>query len=146
MGAIAGFTVAAIIQALVSLVFLKTFILSKLPKAKVIRSEIFATMKKMLNYGVPLSIGGILSGLSGSLYSFLMAPLDNTMIGNYKVALNFAVLLTFLTGPIGTVLFPLFSKVDSTNEKGILKTVFSSSVKYTVLLVTPATMALIVLA
>jgi O-antigen/teichoic acid export membrane protein len=75
-----------------------------------------------------------------------MAPLDNTMIGNYKVALNFAVLLTFLTGPIGTVLFPLFSKVDSTNEKGILKTVFSSSVKYTILLVTPATMALIVLA
>ena len=103
-------------------------------------------MKKLLNYGIPLSVGGILSGLTGSLYSFLMAPLDNTMIGNYKVALNFAVLLTFLTGPIATVLFPLFSKVDSTNEKGILKTVFSSSVKYTVLLVVPATMALIVLA
>ena len=146
LGAIAGFTLAAVIQGLVSIVFLNTFILSKLSKAKVIRSEIFATMKKLLNYGVPLSIGGILSGLSGSLYSFLMAPLDNTMIGNYKVALNFAVLLTFLTGPIATVLFPLFSKVDSTNEKGILKTVFSSSVKYTVLLVAPATMALIVLA
>ena len=68
------------------------------------------------------------------------------MIGNYKIATNFIVLLSFLTTPISNVLFPAFSKLDPRNENNLLKTVFASSVKYTNLLLVPATMALVVLA
>jgi O-antigen/teichoic acid export membrane protein len=71
--------------------------------------------------------------------------ISNAIIGNYKIATNFAVLLTFFTTPILTVLFPAFSKLDPRSEKNLLKTVFTSSVKYTVLLVVPATLAMIVL-
>jgi hypothetical protein len=70
---------------------------------------------------------------------------DETLIGNYQMALNFAILLTFFTFPIATVLFPAFAKLDSRNEPQLLKTVFTSSVKYTSLLLVPATTALMVL-
>jgi len=70
---------------------------------------------------------------------------SEVMIGNYKIATNFTVLLTFLTIPINNVLFPAFSKLDPQNEKSLIKTVFASSVKYTNLLLVPAVMAMVVL-
>jgi O-antigen/teichoic acid export membrane protein len=75
----------------------------------------------------------------------MAATVDNAMIGNYRIATNFAVLLTFLTVPIATALFPAFSKLDPKNEPQLLKAVFTSSVKYTVVLLVPSTLALMVL-
>jgi O-antigen/teichoic acid export membrane protein len=100
----------------------------------------------MLHYGVPLSISSILGGFRIQFYSFMMAFFcSDIMIGNYQAATNFAVLLTFFTFPIATVLFPAFSKLDPQNEHQLLKNVFTSSIKYTVLLLIPATMAVMVL-
>ena len=67
------------------------------------------------------------------------------MIGNYKIAVNFAIILTFFTTPISTVLFPAFSKIDPHSETSVLRTVFSASVKYASLFLLPATMAMMVL-
>ena len=146
-GAIIGFTTSSVIHAVISMIFLYFFVFKKLPSAKIAMSEIGQTLKTLLNYGVPLGIGGIVSNLGGPIFSFLMATyVVDVMIGNYKIATNFTVLLTFLTSPISTVLFPAFSKLDPRTEKNLLKTVFSSSVKYTVLLLVPATMAMVVLA
>jgi len=79
-------------------------------------------------------------------YSFMMGAFcDLALIGNYRIATNFAVLLTFFTIPISTVLFPAFSKLDARKEPQLLNTVFTSSVKYTALLLVPATLALMVL-
>jgi O-antigen/teichoic acid export membrane protein len=76
----------------------------------------------------------------------MMASLvDVAIIGNYKIATNFAILLTFFTAPISTVLFPAFSKLDPRNEQQLLKTVFTASVKYTALFLVPATMAMMAL-
>jgi O-antigen/teichoic acid export membrane protein len=71
---------------------------------------------------------------------------STVLIGNYKIASNFIVLLSFITLPISTVLFPAFSKLDPRKENNLLKIVFTSSVKYTVLLLVPAVMAIVVLA
>jgi O-antigen/teichoic acid export membrane protein len=68
------------------------------------------------------------------------------LIGNYSVALNFAVLITFFATPITTVLFPAFSKLNAQKEKEMLGNVFQFSVKYASLLVVPATALVIVLA
>ncbi|MGB8781120.1 MAG: polysaccharide biosynthesis C-terminal domain-containing protein, partial [Candidatus Bathyarchaeia archaeon] len=57
----------------------------------------------------------------------------------------FSVLLTFFTIPISTVLFPAFAKLDPQNELELLKNVFASSIKYTSILVVPATMVLMAL-
>ncbi len=146
LGAVIGFTLSTIASAIAQLFFLYFLIFKKLPESVGYKLEISRTMKYMLKFGIPLSIGGVVSGLSGPVYSFLMAAyVGNALIGNYKIATNFTVLLSFLTLPISTVLFPAFSKIDPKNEKNLLKTIFNSSVKYTVLLVVPATMAMIVL-
>ena len=48
---------------------------------------------------------------------------DLSLIGNYKVSTNFAILLAFFTVPINTVLFPAFSKLDPKKELALVKTV-----------------------
>ena len=104
-------------------------------------------LKPMLSFGIPLAIAMMVGGLLTQFNFFVMASfVDNAMIGNYRVATNFGVLLTFFTYPITTVLFPAFSKIDPLKEKPLLKTVFASSAKYTALLLVPATIAMMVLA
>jgi stage V sporulation protein B len=146
IGAIIGFTLSSVVSAAISLIFLYFFIFRKLPRSRTNKSDIYRTLKPLLKFGIPLSMGTIFSGLLVSFYSFMMASyVSDALIGNYKIATNFTVLLAFFNLPIATVLFPAFSKVDPQTEKNLLKTVFVSSVKYTVLFVVPVTMALIVL-
>ena len=75
----------------------------------------------------------------------MAAYASDSIIGNYQAALNFSVLLSFFTIPISTVLFPAFSKIDPHTEPDLLRGIFASSAKYTVLALVPATMALMVL-
>ena len=67
------------------------------------------------------------------------------MIGNYSIANNFTVFLTFFIFPLQAVLFPAFSKLDSLKDRELLKTIYSSSVKYSSLFMVPATMVIMVL-
>jgi O-antigen/teichoic acid export membrane protein len=147
IGAVIGYTSASVVQAVSSLILLYFFIFRKLPRSKINKAEIVQTVKSLLHYGVPIGISGIVGGLVTPLFSFLMATyVSEAMIGNYKIAGNFTLLLSFITSPINAVLLPAFSKLDPRKENNLLKTVFSSSVKYSVLFVVPATMAMIVLA
>ena len=67
------------------------------------------------------------------------------MIGNYSVAMNFVVLITFFATPVTTMLFPAFSKLDPQKDRGTLRNVFQFSVKYAALLVVPVTAMIIAL-
>jgi O-antigen/teichoic acid export membrane protein len=121
-------------------------IFRKLPHENTTKSTIIQTLKPLLSYGIPLAIASILAGVLPQFYSFLMASyVDLATIGNYRTALNFTILLTFFSVPIVTVLFPAFSKLDSKSDHQLLKRIFSSSVKYSALLLVPATLAMIVL-
>ena len=106
------------------------------------------TTKTMLKYGLPLSIGAILSGFLTQFNSTIMAIFvtDNSLIGNYSVALNFVVLITFFATPVTTMLFPAFSKLDAQKDKETLKNVFQYSVKYAALIVVPVTVMVMALA
>jgi len=102
-------------------------------------------LKMLLRYGYPLFLSGLLTGGLQQLYNFLMAVyVDTSMIGNYQAAKNFAVLIAFLTMPIATVLFPLFSKLRA-EENSMLRLVFQNSVKYAALITVPVTTALMAL-
>ena len=70
----------------------------------------------------------------------MAAYCSDAVIGNYRVATNFAVLLTFFTFPITTVLFPVFSKLNPLKDKQVLKSVFTTAAKYTAFLLVPATL------
>ncbi len=146
LGAILGYTFSFVAAGIIAVTLLYFAIFRKLGPSSTNKSDTSQTLKPLLHYGIPLAIAMILGGILTQFYSFVMASfVDVAMIGNYKIATNFAILLTFFTVPISTVLFPAFSKLDPRNEQQLLKTVFASSVKYTALFLVPATMALMVL-
>jgi stage V sporulation protein B len=147
-GATVGYTIAALIAGLISILLLRTIYKDLLKQNNSDnRSEIAENVKVMLKYGLPLSISTILSGFLTQFYNFLIAIYaTDVAIGNYAVASNFSVLITFFATPITTMLFPAFSKLSPQKEKETLRNVFQFSVKYATLIVVPATTAIITLA
>ena len=141
LGAIIGYTLSAVAAAVIGLAAFYLILFRPL-REKGRNLNITKTLKTMLKYGVPLSISTIVASILVQIYAFMVIPLtSNIMYGNFVVATNFSVLLTFFTTPIATVLFPAFAKLDPQNEHELLKTVFASSIKYTSILLVPATMA-----
>jgi O-antigen/teichoic acid export membrane protein len=148
LGAIIAYTFSFAAACLVSVLLVYFKIYRKLGNhSNSTDLSLYSHLKPLLSYGFPLAISTILAGLLGQVCSLIMGSVvDLATIGSYRVALNFAVLLTFFTTPITTVMFPTFSKIDPVNEKSMLRSVFASSVKYTSLLLIPATFAMIILA
>ncbi|PVX25092.1 MAG: hypothetical protein CW716_08720 [Candidatus Bathyarchaeum sp.] len=147
-GAVVG-TVASVAAGAVAAIIIVYFAFyRKIQKAKTGPINLIANLRPMISYGIPLTLSNIVIGVLPQVFAFIMAiyVTDNNMVGNYYAALNFAVLLTFISIPISTVLFPAFAKLNPKEEPELLKTVFSSSVKYTSMLLVPATLAVIVLA
>jgi stage V sporulation protein B len=143
LGAVIGYDMGFVAAGVIGLAVFYFILLRPLRKKRTKNSNMTKTFKTMLNYGVPLSIGSILAGILTQIYAFMIIPLTSkALYGNYVVALNFTVLLTFLTTPIATVLFPAFAKLDPQNEDELVKNVFASSIKYTSILLVPATMIL----
>jgi O-antigen/teichoic acid export membrane protein len=117
-----------------------------LRKCKVGKCDVKQTLKPMLKYGLPLTVSSIVIGVVPQVFAFTMAVYaGDWMMGNYYAAAYFSVLLTFISFPVATALFPVFSKLNPEKEPELVKTVFASSVKYTAVLLVPATMILITL-
>jgi O-antigen/teichoic acid export membrane protein len=138
-GATIGFTTATIMAGLIGTLAI-WIIYKKLPKPDTHKLEIKAYMTEMFKYGLPLSIAGIIGGFLTQFYTFLLPiyySTDNAIIGNYRIAVNFVVLIGFFATPIATMLFPAFSKLDPQKDKEALKNVFQYSIKYASLLVVP---------
>jgi O-antigen/teichoic acid export membrane protein len=137
-GAVIGFTISALIAGLIGMLF-TWFIFKNLPRQDHFKLEIKAYITEMLKYGVPLSLSTIVAGSLAQYYAFLLPifVLDNAVIGNYGIAQNFVVLISFFATPITTMLFPAFSKLDFQKDKETLKNVYQFSIKYASLLVVP---------
>ena len=145
-GAILGTTIAFVIAGLISILLIYLALYKKMQKINDDKLKIIEHVKTMFKYGMPLSISAMLSGFLTQFYNFLIAIYcTDQMIGDYQVAVNFAVLITFFATPIATVLFPAFSKLNPQKETETLRNVFQFSVKYAALLVVPAAAAVIAL-
>ena len=118
-----------------------------LPKSTDGKLSIIKTIKTMLKYGLPISIGAIITGFLTQFYGYIMAIFitENSIIGNYSVATNFVVLITFFATPVTTMLLPAFSKLDYRKDAAVLKSVFQYSVKYAALLVVPVSVMIMAL-
>ena len=120
-GATIGFATGTIIAAIIGLVLIG-LIYRRIPKPASHKLEIKAYFKTMLAYCLPLSLATIITALLPLYYSFLLPiyyTTDNILIGNFGVAMNFVVLITFFIMPISTMMFPRFLKVRLTKRKGI---------------------------
>ena len=146
MGAMLGYTLGSVAASIIAISLLYFGIFRKLPVIKINGTSIIGTLKPMLNYGIPLGISAILYGIVAPFFSFVMASYcSNVMIGNYRVAQNFALLISIFSATILTTLFPVFSKINPVSEKQLLKSIFASSIKYASILLIPAVMAMMVL-
>lgn len=146
LGAVLGHTIAVLVTSTLAIIIFYFAFYRKIRGTENDGSKLSTTLKTMLRYGLPLSVSTILAGFLLQFYYFMMAIYSSDfMIGNYSVAVNFAVLVTFFTTPIATVLFPAFSKLDSEKDVETLRVIFQSSVKYAAILTVPATVAIMVL-
>jgi O-antigen/teichoic acid export membrane protein len=146
LGAVLGNVLSAIITSAFAIIFFYFFFYRKSHGSENGGLNLSRTLNSMLRYGLPLSVSNILSGILTQFQSFLMVIYcSNLLIGNYGMAVNFSLLISFFTTPITTVLFPAFSKLNSEKEMGTLRNVFQSSVKYATLLTVPVTFAIMVL-
>ena len=146
LGAIIGSVVSIIAGASVG-IFIVFFVLFRpLRKLKTDKCDIKRTLTPMLKYGIPLTLSNIVVGVLPQVFAFLMALYaSNGMMGNYYAATYFSVIVTFISFPISTALFPAFAKLNPEKEPELVKTVFASSVKYTAILLVPTTMLLMTL-
>ncbi len=156
LGAVTAAMVSILAGGIISILLVYYVLFRPLRKCKVGKCDIKKTLKPMLKFGLPLTISTIAVGVLPLIFSLSMTTFANQgdfnagngvgwMMGNYFAAANFAVLLSFVSFPVATALFPVFSKLDPQAEPDLLKKVFASSVKYTALLLVPATFMLIVL-
>jgi O-antigen/teichoic acid export membrane protein len=149
IGAIWSYTLSALIAGLTGVILIWT-IYRLLPKENDIqsRAQLFSTVRSMLGYGVPVSIGTILTAFLSAFYTFVLGIYEpnNALIGDYGLAVSFSVLITFFATPVTTMLFPAFSKLDYRKDRDTLKNVFQYSVKYASLIVVPITALVIALA
>ena len=138
-GAVVGYTVGTVVAGAIGLAF-TLVIFKKLPKPFTFKLEIREYIKEMLKFGLPLSIATIVTSFLAQFYVFLL-PIyyigDNSTLGNYYIAMNFVVLISFFAIPVTSMLFPAFSKLDAHRENATLKNVFQFSIKYASLLVVP---------
>jgi stage V sporulation protein B len=146
LGAVLGHSFSFLVTGIIGVTMLYFLLFKNLKKSSTCRTDKIKTLKIMLNYGVPLSISTMLGTFLTQLYAFLMIfYCSNVIIGNYQIAVNFSLFLTFFTFPIVNVLFPAFSKLDPKSELRLIRMVFTSAVKYASMFLVPATMATIVL-
>jgi stage V sporulation protein B len=145
LGAVVGQTIAFIMVGIFGISLLYFSIYRKL-KTKNIKHEIISTLKSMFSYGLSLSGVAILAGFMAQFYTFLIAIyLSDQIVGNYTLALNFAVLVGFFVQPVAIIMFPAFSKIDGQKDPKTLQNVFQFSVKYASLLIVPAAFLVMVL-
>lgn len=152
IGALTGLVVSFFIAAVLSSALLYFHLYRPLNSDKgkdkgnevLVESSWKDSLRILLNYGSPLYISALLLGIIPQLQSVILAvfTLDYD-IGNFKASLNFITLLSALTIPIATSLFPAFSKFNKNSEK--VKIFFGLSIKYVSMLVVPSALLMMIL-
>jgi len=137
-GQIAGFAIAA--TAGIAMVFLKHY--RGLRVARATTYSAFELIRMILGYGVPLYVAGAIGGLLASFQTVVLAWFTtNDVIGNFTAAMRVSSLIGLLVTPISIALFPAFSKLEEVEAKRL----FYHAVRYTTMVIVPATVLLIAL-
>ena len=143
LGAIIGHASPILLSGFLGLIFI--ILLYKKERNEPRPISHLEAMKMILTFGFPLYISVLLNGVLPHLYTTLLGIWEtDTQIGNYSVALNFSVLLSFITIPISTTIFPLFSKLEDSKKE--LSFLYRNAVKYSTLFGYPIVFTIMALA
>jgi O-antigen/teichoic acid export membrane protein len=102
-------------------------------------------LRELLGYGLPLYLAAIFGVFLAQYQNIVLAHFaSNVEIGNFGATWNFTSLMMILVYPITTAVFPMFSKMDPKNQRSDLARGFVLAVKYTSLLMIPASVVVMV--
>jgi O-antigen/teichoic acid export membrane protein len=102
-------------------------------------------IRALLRYGLPLYLASVFSVFLTQYQNILLAHFaSNVEIGNFGGTWNFTSFMTILTYPIQTAIFPMFSKFDPRNQRTDLARGFTLAVKYSSIIVVPASVAVMI--
>lgn len=100
---------------------------------------------ELLGYSLPLYLASIFGVFLTQYQTIVLAHFaSNVEIGNFGATWNFTSLMMILVYPITTAMFPMFSKMDPRNQRSDLARGFVLAVKYTSLLMIPASVAVMI--
>jgi len=143
LGAIIGHTSPILLSGLVGSIFVIMIYRNQRKEPRAI--SYFKVTKMILTFGFPLYLSTLMTGLLPQLFTtFLGIWETNEKIGNYSVATNFSVLLSFISIPISTTIFPLFSKLEKNQKE--LEFLYRNAIKYSTLFGYPIIFTIIALA
>jgi O-antigen/teichoic acid export membrane protein len=101
--------------------------------------------RTLLGYGLPLYLANILSVFLTQYQNIVLAHFaSNVEVGNFSATWTFTSFMMILIYPITTSMFPMFSKIDPKDQRSDLARGFLLAVKYTSLLMIPASVAVMV--
>jgi len=136
VGAVMGYIIASAIGAAVASLLIYRHYRQLHSKRKSIMEKPSNELKSMIMYGLPLYMSNTIQSFTATFRGILLAYFTtNFAIGNFNTAMNFAALITLLSSPVATALFPAFSRISGNREEA--KTMFNYSVKYTTALIMP---------
>ena len=102
-------------------------------------------MRALLVYGLPLYLASVVSVFLTQYQNIVLAHFaSNVEVGNFGATWNFNTFMQILAYPITTAMFPMFAKMDPRSQSGDIARGFLLSVKYTSLLMIPASVAVMV--
>ncbi|MHB1907793.1 MAG: oligosaccharide flippase family protein [Nitrososphaerales archaeon] len=134
LAAVVGYAIGFMMSGAISLTLL--IFMNK----TIIPQKVKENVNISIKYALPVYSSIVLQSLVSPFQSTVLAfTVSNTQIGWFTSATNIAALIGLFTFPVSTSLFPLFSKTLQGGAKVLVNT-YRKSVKYTALLVTPATM------
>ena len=137
-GAVAGVVVGYLVGGLIGLAILQ-HTLRKSRQDDGDPTPLLIDIKSMIMFGLPIYLSGLLIGLMMQYnYIVLAWNFGDTEIGGYGAALNGAAAIMILATPITMILFPVFSKISGSMQK--IKQAVAPAIKYTVLVLAPASM------
>jgi O-antigen/teichoic acid export membrane protein len=102
-------------------------------------------LRTLLGYGLPLYAAMILSVFLTQYQNIVLAHFaSNVEVGNFGATWTFTTFMTILSYPITASMFPMFSKMDPKSQRSDLSRGFVLAVRYTSLLMIPASVAVMV--
>lgn len=138
-GAILGMTFGAILLGVFSLLTLGGVIQRNGNDSKGTKT-LSAELKLLLSYSLPVFVAVIAGSALPQIFYVIGANyLTPWELGNYSAAMRLGGLMTFVSLPILTVIFPAFSKIRSDERSEDLKSLYIQGTKYTAFIVVPLT-------
>ena len=143
VGAIAGHVLSYIIATIVGILLIYQKIFRVNDDSNI---EFLDGLKIMFSYSIPLYLSTLINSMTMQYNNIVQSWFaSDFQIGNFKVASNFLSLLTVLIMPISSTLFPAFSKFNIDRDRNDLVEFLTYSLKYTCIVLMPATVLVIVL-